>query len=179
MSRRHRDPKPGAAVPRPLRRLLRSAGAALRGLFPPHRERGQAIIEFALLLPIILMFILVIMDFGTALDRREVIQHAVREGTRAGAVGKDAATIKDRTVDQSQGVLDTPDITVCYVDGDDSNTTPGNAGDSVRVSATYVHNFSIGGQLTRPFGFEIPAITMTPQAEARLETSVSGATACS
>ena len=144
-------------------------------------ERGQALIEFALLFPFLMMFLFVLLDFGIAIDRRVVIQHAVREGARQGAVGASIAEIEAVAVNQSQDVLDAADIEVCFVDGPDANTYPGNAGDSVRVSATYVYSFaSVSGQLLRPLGvnpddFEI---TMTPHGEARLEGSVAGATSC-
>ncbi len=142
-------------------------------------ERGQALIEAAFVLPIIFVFILVIVDFGIALDRREVIQHGVREGARAGAVGANVSDIIDKTVDQSQGVLDAADITVCYVDGPDANALAGNAGDFVRVSATYTYKFTAGGgEMLTAFGVGVPTITMTPSAEARLETSMPGAAAC-
>jgi len=39
-----------------------------------HKEKGQALIELALVLPIILVFLMVIIDFGLALDHREVLQ---------------------------------------------------------------------------------------------------------
>jgi hypothetical protein len=142
-------------------------------------EPGQSLIEFAFVLPIIMVFLLVLVDFGIALDRREVIQHAVREGARAGAVGATASEIIDTTVDQSDQVLDASEVTVCYVDGPDANSSPGNAGDNVRVSVDYTYSFSAGsGELLTAFGASVPSVNMTPHAEARLETPVSGATPC-
>ena len=142
----------------------------------PRTERGQAIIEMVLVLPIMFVFILVIVDFGLALDRREVIQHDVREGARRGAVGASVAEIK-AAASEDPGVFD---VEVCYVDKD-GNGNPGNAGDSVRVSGTYVYKFTIGsGELLSAWGVPVGDldITMTPSAESRLETSVSGATSC-
>jgi hypothetical protein len=133
---------------------------------------GQAIIEMVLVLPIIFVFILVVVDLGLAMDRREVIQHGVREGARAAAVGKSMSEIRDVTVNQSQGLFDPGDIEVCYVDKD-GNSTAGNAGDAVRVSGTFVYNYVVGSGW-----LPIPGVTMTPSAEARLETSVAGATPC-
>lgn len=144
-------------------------------------EGGQNLIEFAFLLPIILVFALVIFDLGLAVDRREVIQHAVREGTRTGAVGASVAEIKDVTVAQSDGLLAPADISVCYVDGPDSGSTPGNAGDSVRVSASYTYQFTVGsGELLTVFSVDPNSldIDMEPSAESGLETSVPGAVAC-
>lgn len=136
------------------------------------KELGQNLIEFALIMPAILVFLLFIVDFGLALDRREVIQHGVREGARAGATGLDEAKIEQITDDQSGGILE--GIDVCYVDVD-NNGIPGNAGDYIRVSGTYVYSFTAdGGSL---LGDPL-SITMNPSSEARLETSVPGADQC-
>ena len=72
----------------------------------------------ALVLPVIFVFILLLVDFGTALDRREVLQHAVREGVRRGAVTASTSEIVNTTVAQSQGLLRAQDVTVCYRDMD-------------------------------------------------------------
>ncbi len=145
-------------------------------------ERGQALIEFAFLLPILLVFLLSLVDFGVALDRREVIQHAVREGARQASVGLSEAEITDVVVAQSQEILEGADVTICYADGPGpGGATAGFAGSAVRVSATFTYRFSLGsGELLDAMGIDPDALSieMTPSAEARLETSVSGATVC-
>ncbi len=144
-------------------------------------ERGQALLEFAFILPIVLVFLLSLVDFGIALDRREVIQHAVREGTRQGAVGMSEADIVDVVVAQSQGILEPGDITVCYVDGPGGLPPAGFAGSSVRVSANYTYQFTVGaGELLSSLGVDPDALSidMTPSADGRLETSVLGAAEC-
>ncbi len=144
-------------------------------------ERGQALIEFAFVLPVLLVFMLTVLDFGLALDRRQVIQHAVREGTRQAAVGLDEPGVIDLVVNQSQGVLEADDVTICYVDGP-GGAPAGFAGSDVRVSATFTYNFTLGsGKLLNAIGIDPDslAIVMTPSAEARLETSNAGATLCS
>lgn len=143
-------------------------------------ERGQALIEFAFVLPVLLVFMLTLLDFGLALDRREVIQHAVREGTRQAAVGLPEGDIIKVVVDQSQGALKEEDVDICYVDGP-GGTPAGFAGSDVRVSATFTYQFTLGsGQLLDAIGIDPDAlsIVMTPSGEARLETSNAGATVC-
>ncbi len=131
------------------------------------KERGQALIELALVLPLVLVFILVLVDFGIAIDRREVLQHAVYEGSRKGIPGATVEAIKDRAVAQSQGLLAVGDITVCYIDSDTNGAI--NAGDDVRVSANYTYKFSVGsGELLSAFGVPVPSIALTPKAESRL-----------
>jgi hypothetical protein len=161
----------------PVFRLAEAANAAPFAATPepvaaPGRQRGQAIVEMVLVLPIIFIFIVVVVDFGLALDRREVVQHGIREGARAAAVGKSITEVRDVTVDQSKGLFAPGNVQVCYVD-EDGNNLAGNAGDSVRVSGTYVYEFLVGSAF-----LGIGDVTMTPSAEARLETSVAGATEC-
>ncbi len=130
-------------------------------------ERGQALIEFAFVLPIILVFLLGLVDFGIAIDRREVLQHAVYEGSRKAIPGATVEDIQDRAVAQSKGLLTRADVTVCYIDSDSNGMI--NGGDDVRVSADYSYTFTIGsGQLLEAFGFDPPSIAMTPKAESRL-----------
>jgi len=155
--------------------LTANLKCALEFARSPRSQRGQALIETALVLPIMFVFMLVIVDFGLALDHREVIQHDVREGARRGAVGATEAEIK-----AAAGNSAAFPVEVCYVDKN-GNGIPGNAGDSVRVSGTYVYEFTIGGgEALSMFGINggVWDITMNPSAESRLETSIPGATAC-
>jgi hypothetical protein len=157
-------------------RALRTARPRLTRVPAFKSEGGQTLIELALLLPIMLVFLLVMVDFGLALDHREVLQHAVREGARTAAVGKSESEIKQETVDQSQGVVDLAAVSVCYIDLDASGTA--NAGDNVRVSIDYTYHFTVGGgEITAGLGLTAPSIDMSPSAVARLETD-SGVPPC-
>ena len=49
-------------------------------------ERGQAIIEMALTLPLLLLVVLGIFDFGLMFHRFEVVTNAAREGARVGVL---------------------------------------------------------------------------------------------
>lgn len=136
-------------------------------------QRGQTLIEFAFAAPLLLLFVLALVDFGIAIDRRVVLQHAVREGVRYASVGGDALTtgvpateaeIRQRTAEQSQGILDPDDVQVCY-----TGTEPGA---SVRVSAHYEHDFVTGFQSF--FDTSVGTIVMEPDATARLEQPAPG-----
>ena len=85
---------------------------ALRAARGRAGERGQALIEAMFVIPFVLALILLILDFGIALDRREVIVHAVREGARAAANGDDIGQIKAAAVDQSEGNLTPEKVSV-------------------------------------------------------------------
>jgi len=127
-----------------------------------------------LVMPLIIVFILILVDFGIAIDRREVLQHAVYEGSRRGAVGADVNEIIDRTVAQSQKLLTPADVTVCYIDSDGNGAI--NAGDDVRVKASFTYEFSMGGgEMLTVFGADVPSIALTPEADSRLANGPQGA----
>ena len=142
-------------------------------------QRGQTLLEFAFIMPFIIILLFAILDFGLALDRRITLQHAVREGARFAAVHASIDDVKDRTVQQAQGIIDSGDVEVCYIDGPDADGYPGDAGDQVRVTATFTYEPRLfGGMLATIGPASAPSIEMTPSGTARLEQSVSGASAC-
>ena len=65
------------------------------------REDGAAAVEFAILLPILLLILFGIIEFGFALHGKEVITNASREGARAGIV---IASLRP-SEDQIKGVV--------------------------------------------------------------------------
>jgi Flp pilus assembly protein TadG len=58
-------------------------------------ERGQALAEFALVLPLILFFIAAIVEFGRAWNIKQAITDAAREGARYTVVPNPAITLAD------------------------------------------------------------------------------------
>jgi Flp pilus assembly protein TadG len=52
------------------------------------RDRGAAAVEFALLLPLLLLLLFGIIDFGRALNAQITLTQAAREGARLDALGK-------------------------------------------------------------------------------------------
>jgi hypothetical protein len=49
------------------------------------RARGQALVEFTLIMPVFLIIVLAGLEFGAAFDHRTAMAYAVREGARVGA----------------------------------------------------------------------------------------------
>ncbi len=141
-------------------------------------RRGQTLIEFAFVLPVILVFFFALVDFGIAIDRRIVLQHAVREGARYGAVHTDQMDIKLTVLDQAQGIIDVADVDtdvlVCYKDPD-ADGTFGEPGEPVQVSASYTWEFPIMKEMLGAFDVPPLSIEFKPSATSRLERSVSGA----
>lgn len=61
-------------------------------------QRGQALVEMALILPFLLMLVVGIVEGGVVLNRQIVVVNAAREGARFGAFGADADDIRAQTL---------------------------------------------------------------------------------
>lgn len=59
-------------------------------------EKGQAVVEFAMILPLLLLLIMGIIQFGMMINAFLSIQNAAREGARAGCVGKSYIEVDSR-----------------------------------------------------------------------------------
>lgn len=59
--------------------------AGLPGRRHSGRTRGQGLVEFALVLPVFLLLLLGMMEFGIAFNRQLTLEYATREGARTGA----------------------------------------------------------------------------------------------
>ena len=143
-------------------------------------ERGQAVLEFALILPLFLIVLFLIVDFSIGFGRWIVITNSTREAARFAAVQQGPALtvitdVKQRAVDTSNGVLSAGDVEVAFIDGPDTNFTAGDRGDSVVVGASFDHS------LLTPLGFFTgivwDTITISACTDMRQEAAVSGAVA--
>ena len=77
-------------------------------------KRGQAMTEFALIVPVFILLVLAIFEFGRAFYIYSAIANAAREGARVGIVRpSDTNAIKNRAIENAVFVgLTTGDITV-------------------------------------------------------------------
>jgi Flp pilus assembly protein TadG len=69
------------------------------------RDRGAAMVELALILPILILLLVGIIEFGIAYNRQITIQGAAREGARALALGESAGDV-DAAVYEAVGDAD-------------------------------------------------------------------------
>jgi Flp pilus assembly protein TadG len=76
------------------------------------RERGAAAVEFALLLPVLLLLVFGIVDFGRALNAQITLTQAAGEGVRLAALGQ--PNVVSRTQAAATGISPvTVTVTVC------------------------------------------------------------------
>ena len=69
-----------------------------------NREDGQALTEFALVLPLLVFLLIGIMEIGWVFMNAWLIANASREGARAAALGKTTAEIQNRVNQTLSGV---------------------------------------------------------------------------
>lgn len=67
------------------------------------KQRGQALVETALVLPVILAMVLGIFGFGRIFNAQLVITNASREGARLGALGRSDVKIQEAVVKYLSG----------------------------------------------------------------------------
>jgi len=69
------------------------------------RSKGQSLVEFALLLPVFALAVVVVFDLGRAIYYYSAIYNAAREGARYGAVHPDDVTgMRNTTVNNAFGL---------------------------------------------------------------------------
>ena len=93
-------------------------------------EKGQNLVEFAMVVPIFLILVFAIVDFGMGFHAWITVTNASREGARIGAVGADEDTIEDRVRDTTSSIVD--DNVIVTIDG-----AQGTPGDTVSVDVAY------------------------------------------
>jgi hypothetical protein len=137
-------------------------------------DKGQSVVEFVLLFPFAMLFILFVVEFGFVLHTYIRITQATAEGARFAAVGNrpsascsaNDGTIQGRVVHMSGGTLDCADVTVRY-----APALPVERGDIVGVEAnhTYVPVTGLGSIMGMLSGGSFSSIPISACFEARLE----------
>ncbi len=121
---------------RPSVRVSRLLPGGLRG-------RGQALAEFALVIPLLLLLLVAVFDVGRAVFAYNAITNAAREGTRLAIVNQDVSSVQSRAAGQAVGTTTTGDVVVTFIEsstGDPCNGVGGNPilaiGCSAQVTVT-------------------------------------------
>jgi len=116
--------------------------------------RGQSLIEFALVLPLLILILLGILDLGRAFSAYIVITNAARDGAYYGTMhAAETSAIKQRVLTEANGSGIT--ITAANV----SVSTTGAVGTPIRVTVT--HDFA----LLTSFLPGVTSVHMTSKAE--------------
>ena len=140
------------------------AGRITRGLPRLNRgERGQALAEFAMILPVFFLLLFCLVDFGRAFYSWLVLTNAAREGARVGAIQGDATEISTR-VSETTSTLAATALTV------DLTNVQGSRGSAVTVSLSYDFSYVTPiGAIAGLFGTALSEPTITASSSMRLE----------
>lgn len=98
-------------------------------------ERGAAAVEFALLLPILVLLVIGIMQFGILFNYYISITHAAREGVRWAALENPESTVKQKTIAAAPSL--NPLLTESNITVSNPAPTIENQGDPVTVTVSY------------------------------------------
>ncbi|MGN7297719.1 TadE/TadG family type IV pilus assembly protein [Ferdinandcohnia sp. SAFN-114] len=124
-------------------------------------QKGQSLVETALILPIILMILFGITDFGRIFHAYLTLDHAGREAARVATVGSDLGTIQT-TISNATDTLESDDPSNPKMVGKtvyfgstvvtDASATP-TSGEEVKIELTYEVDFltPIIGQIIGEF----------------------------
>jgi Flp pilus assembly protein TadG len=109
--------------------------------FQQRNERGQTLVEFALVLPILSLLLLGVIQFGITFNNYITLTDAVRAGARKGAVGRhlqnpQAAT--EQAVRNAATDLKASDLQI-------NVNSPWTQGSDVTVSASYPYDIKLLG----------------------------------
>lgn len=129
------------------------------------REGGQSLVEFALVLPIFLLVLFAIVDFGMAFHAWITVTNSAREGARVGAVRASEADIEQRVRDTAES-LDQDDLLVTV------SNAEGVPGESVVVDVSYGYSLitPLADIITMVSGGNISgSLTLSSTADMRLE----------
>ncbi|MDX6765963.1 MAG: TadE/TadG family type IV pilus assembly protein [Candidatus Methylacidiphilales bacterium] len=114
----------------------------------PGSRRGQGVVEFALLVPVLLLLLMGIIELGWLMNVNLQVTNAAREGARAASVGKTTTNVNTRVTNFLNTYNITPVVTIQYSQNNGSSwTTVGDAsgknnapnGSLIRVNLQVTH----------------------------------------
>jgi hypothetical protein len=134
-------------------------------------ELGQSLVEFSMVLPIFLLLLFALVDFGRAFYTWLQVTNAAREGARAAAVQLDYAAVKTNIY----ASICKSYPSNCSLDTTKMSITPGNIqgarGSEATIDISYTFSFvtPIGGILQLVGGSSISAPVISAHSSMRLE----------
>ncbi len=117
------------------------------------KENGQAMVEFAVAAPLLLLVVFGIIQFGIVFNNHLTLTDAVRVGARQAAVSRtlpDPASAAETSVLNAADSLDTSQLEITVEPRDPfSGTADWVQGGDVTVTATYPYSISLLGLVVK------------------------------
>ena len=103
-------------------------------------NKGQALVEFALIIPMLLLLVFGVIEFGRIFGAGLTVNNSAREGARLGAIGATDSAIITR-VTNSAGILDSSLVAVTITPTESSRVRGGDIQVNVSYPVTVVAPF--------------------------------------
>jgi len=121
---------------------------------PDHRA-GTATVELALVIPLLLLLLMGIIEFGLLFEDYMILKNAAREGARTAATGASTTAIADRAgnaaaepITQQYGVYDEGSwtwYTLGDISGDEGIVNDAPTGAFIKIEVSYPHHLVATG----------------------------------
>jgi Flp pilus assembly protein TadG len=148
---------------------------AIAGTRTQDDQRGAVLIEFALVLPILLLLMAGMFDFGFAFQKYQAVTNAAREGARMAVLpGYSVPDVQARVAAYlaASGVSGAPTATVEF---ETPPAPPGGASFSVaKVHVQLTHTFQFLGPIAQLVQASFGTVTLTADSVMRTEVAAGG-----
>jgi Flp pilus assembly protein TadG len=133
-------------------------------------RRGQSLVEFALVFPIVIVILLAIFDLGRLVFAYNDIGNAARQGARTAIIDQTGNNARDRVIQMATSLgLTASDVQVSYADSDGNDCHDLNTGKlTLACQATVTVDFKWSA-ITPVIGSIVGPITVTTTAQMPIE----------
>ena len=112
-------------------------------------ENGQAVVEFAVILPVLLMILFAILQFGIVFNNYIQVTAAAREGARKAAVSRSLGTSAAETAATASAKAAAPGLKQTSIQVSYPNNPTFAQGSDVSVKVTYPYSISLLGIIVK------------------------------
>ena len=134
-------------------------------------QSGQAIIELALCLPLLLVIVMGIFDFGLMFQHYEVVTNAAREGARVGVLPNYTTADAQARAQQyltSGGLTGSATFTIAVAPSPPFGT-PAKTVNQVTVTVAYPYTYPFVGPMLNLLGGSLGSVTLQGVSTMRVE----------
>jgi Flp pilus assembly protein TadG len=112
-------------------------------------DRGQAVVEFAVILPVLLMILFAILQFGIVFNNYIQVTAAAREGARKASVSRSLGTAAAESAATTAAKSAAPGLKQSSITVSYPNSPTFAQGSDVTVKVTYPYSISIIGLVVK------------------------------